>query len=93
MTDIYIVYNDESQMKEVGELYKDIESPIFHFINAQSLKGKKEAWALKSHWAAKLDPFAIVMDGDKALKAFYSEAEDVVESLKKYLNEQGINTR
>ena len=36
----------------------------------------------------KLTPFAIIMEGDKAVKAFYSEADnDVISSLIKYLEE------
>ena len=87
ITDVYVVYNDEKQIKKVEDSCKK-ESLTFHFIDSQSLKTKREAWSLKSHWAAKEDPFAIAMDGDKAVKAFYSEAEtDVINSLIKYLNE------
>lgn len=88
ITDVYVVYNDDSQIKELREAYADSEFPVFHFIDSLSNKTKKEAWALKSHWAARLDPFAIIMDGDKALKAFYSETgEDVIKSLSEYLKE------
>lgn len=82
--EVYIVYNNDSQRKKLEETFK--ESPFsFTFIDARG-KEKKNAWALKSHWGAKLDPFAIVMDEDKALKAFYSEADNVIDDLIKYLN-------
>lgn len=85
ITDVYVVYNDESQIKKIGDTFK--VPPIFHFIDSQANKTKKEAWALKSHWAAREDPFAIAMDGDKAVKAFYSETgEDVIQSLINFLN-------
>lgn len=89
ITDVYVVYNDVEQIKRIGNTYALRVSPVFHFIDSQSNKTKKEAWALKSHWAAKEDPFALVMDGEKAIKAFYSETgEDVIESLINFINSQ-----
>lgn len=54
-----------------------------------TLKGKKEAWKLKSHWAAKLDPFVLITDlEDKPIKVFYSESGDAIEELNKYLENE-----
>ena len=86
ISDVFIVYSDKAQVKKVEDSVK--VSPTFHFIDALSRNGKKEAWALKSYWGAKLDPFAIVMDGDKPIKAFYSESENVIDNLIAYLNER-----
>lgn len=89
ITDVYVVYDNIKQVKEVEDAYKAMASPTFHFISSQSNKTKKEAWALKSHWAAKEDPFALAMDGEKAVKAFYSETgEDVIKSLINFINSQ-----
>lgn len=89
MTDIFIVYDDKSQIKRIEDALG--VSSIFHFIDSMSKHGKKEAAVLKSHWAARLNPFVLIMDGEKAIKAFYSETgEDVIESLIDYLNEQNI---
>lgn len=89
ITDVYVVYDDVEQVKKIGGPYTLKASPIFHFLDSQSNKTKKEAWALKSHWAAKKDPFAIAMDGDKAIKAFYSETgEDVIKSLINFINSE-----
>lgn len=79
---IYVTYNDESQIQKLKE-YPDI-----HLIDSLTLKGKKKARTLKSHWSAKLDPFAIIMDGDKPIRAFYSEAEDVIDNLIKYIENE-----
>lgn len=79
---VCVTYNDNSQITKLKE-YSDI-----HLIDAQTFKGKKEARILKSHWGAKLDPFAIIMDGDIPIKAFYSEAENVIDNLIKYLDEK-----
>ena len=89
ITDVFVVYSDVDQIKRIGGAYTLKSSPTFHFIDSQSNKSKKEAWALKSHWAAKEDPFAICMNGDKAVKAFYSETgEDVIQSLINFVNSQ-----
>ena len=96
MTDIYIVYDNEEHIKELKEEYSLRDNiPSFHFLDVTSNRTKKEAWSLKNHWAAKLDPFAIVMNGDKAVKAFYSETgEDVIGSLLNYLsNNETTNSR
>lgn len=85
ITEVRVVYNDDSQRKRLEEAFT--EPPFsFTFLDVRG-KEKKNAWALKSHWGAKEDPFAIVMDGDKALKAFYSEADNVIDDLIKYLNQ------
>ena len=48
ITDIFIVYNKEEQIKKVRDSYIK-ESPFFNFINEASKKGKKEAYTLKKH--------------------------------------------
>lgn len=82
MLEVIVTYSDKTQIEKLEAL----KAPSFHFIDSGTRKGKKEAWTLKSRWGAKLDPFAIIMKGDKPLKAFYSEAEDVVNNLITYLN-------
>lgn len=91
ITDVFVVYTDDSQIRKIGEIYTLKYSPFFTFINESSRKGKKEAYALKSHWGARLTPFALCMDGEQAVKAFYSETgEDVIKSLIDFINSQEI---
>ena len=93
VTDVFVVYNDDSQIKRIGEKYTLKYSPFFTFINESSNKCKKEAYALKSHWGARLTPFALCMNGEEAVKAFYSETgEDIIKSLINYINEQDIHS-
>ena len=87
MTDIIVVYNDKSQLDRIGDTSK--YTPIFHFVDSLAKKSKKEAWRIKSYYGAKLDPFAVILDDEKPIKAFYTEAEDVINSLIKYLNSNG----
>lgn len=87
MTDVIVVYSDKNQLDRIGDTSK--YTPIFHFVDSLAKKSKKEAWRIKSYYGAKLDPFAVILDGEKPIKAFYTEAEDVIDSLIKYLNNNG----
>ncbi len=86
MTDVFVVYDDLKQIEKLKDTSR--YSLEFHFIDSETKKGKKEAWKIKSHYAAKLNPFAVILDNNKPIKAFYTEAEDVVDSLINYLDGQ-----
>ena len=78
---IKLVFNDS--IDKIGD-WK--QSPIFHLIDMNTVKGRKEGFKLKSHWGAKLNPFAIVYQDDIPVKAFYSESgKDVLDELLNYL--------
>jgi hypothetical protein len=85
MMDVIVVYNDKNQLDRIRDTLQ--YSSIFRFVDSLAKKSKKEAWRIKSYYGAKLDPFAVILDNEKPIKAFYSEAEDVIDSLIKYLNE------
>lgn len=88
VTDVYLVYNDDNQIKQIGGAYTLKVSPFFHFIDDRTLEGRKDAFKLKGSWGSRLTPFALCTDGEKAIKAFYAETgEDVIKSLIDYLNE------
>lgn len=86
ITDVYVVYDNDDIVKKIGDTSLKV-SPFFHFIDSRTLQGRKDSFKLKGSWAARLNPFALCTNGDKPIRAFYSEAEDVIESLIKYLNE------
>lgn len=87
MIDIIVVYSNKSQLDKIGDTSK--YTPIFHFVDSLAKKSKKKAGRIKSYYGAKLDPFAVILDDEKPIKAFYTEAEDVIDSLIKYLNNNG----
>lgn len=75
---IIIIYSDEDQLSKL----KIDESLDIEFINSKSRTGKKKARKIKNFYGAKLDPFVVILDkNDKTINAFYSEAEDVINSL------------
>ena len=72
------VENDE-QIKE----FKEIEDVYFEFFDERYKKGKRDAWALKNKYGAKLNPFIeITLDG-KFYTMIYSEmSKDPIKDLK-----------
>lgn len=86
ITEVVFVYNDINQVKKIEGALKT--SSIFHFIDIKSKSGKKEGWAVKNYWGAKLDPFAIAINGDAPIKAFYTEeGKDVVEEVINFIKQ------
>ena len=61
-------------------------------VEQETITGKerKDAFALKGSWGAKLTPFAILIDDSgKAVKAFYSEVKEcTAENIKRYMNNE-----
>lgn len=60
------------------ELIEQIDSkfPIFiNYIDFNSKQEKKNAYKIKSHWAARKNPFVELKDGDKVIKVFYSDSK------------------
>ena len=82
---ITVVYNDPKQIESI----RDMDN--CQFIDILTKKGKKEGWAVKSHWGAKLDPFILIEDNGKVTKAFYSEAGDAISEFLNYIENEGIS--
>ena len=81
-----IVIYDNDKDREHLELV-DSKFPIFiSCIDFNTLKGRKEAYKIKAHWGAKLNPFVVVKDNEKVLKVFYSERDNAINQLINYLN-------
>jgi len=86
--EITIIYNDESQIKQINS--EILENYKVNFLDIQSKKTKKKAWKIKNYCSAKLDPFIVITNKDnKIIKAFYSEAENVINSLNNLLKNYG----
>lgn len=88
MINIYVTYSDTNDLVKINNLSNTISVTSF---NSLSKTDKKKSYTLKSHWAARLDPFAIVYEDDKPIKAFYSEAdENVIDTLIAYLKNNNL---
>ena len=84
-TEAVVIYSDYKQVEKVKD---EVKTPLtFNFIDITSKKGKKDGWAIKSYWGAKLDPFILIVRDGTPVKAFYSEdKKDPVSEAIKYLN-------
>ena len=81
-----IVY-DNKKDRELVDLI-DSKFPIFiNYIDFNTVKGRKEAYKVKSHWAAIKNPFVIIQDGEEIVKIFYSEESNAIQQLINYLND------
>lgn len=79
MLEIIVVYSDKDQIKDLAS------NSNITLLN--TVLDKKKAFQLKGAWGARLDPFAVIKENGNVIKAFYSEAQNVIEELNKYLNE------
>ena len=81
-----IVVYDNKKDRELLDLI-DSKFPIFiHYIDFNTKNGRKEAYTVKSHWAAKLNPFVVVKEDEEIIKVFYSEKDNAINQLINYLN-------
>ena len=62
--------------------------PIFiHYIDFNTVEGRKEAYKIKSHWGAKKNPFVVLTEGDNVVDVFYSEKDNAINQLINCINE------
>ena len=81
-----IVVYDNKKDRELLTLV-DSKFPIFiKYIDFNTVDGRKEAYQVKSHWAARMNPFVVVQEGEEIIKVFYSESENAITQLINYLN-------
>ena len=55
-----------------------VDKFYFTFLDSNSVYTKKQAYALKTDWGAKKEPFILVKDKDKVLRCFYTEESNKV---------------
>ena len=81
-----IIVYDNKKDRELLNLV-DSKFPIFiKYIDFNTVDGRKEAYQVKSHWAARMNPFVVIQEGEEIIKVFYSESENAITQLINYLN-------
>ena len=83
-----IIVYDNKKDRELLSLV-DSKFPIFiKYIDYNTVEGRKEAYQVKSHWSARMNPFVVAQEGEKILKVFYTEGgKNAIQQLVNYLNE------
>lgn len=86
--EIKIVYDNKKDKEFLNLTYSEI--PYFvDYIESST----KEAYRLKSHWAAIKNPFVVISDKDEIVKVFYSDTKgsNAIQQLINYLNNDSKN--
>ena len=80
-----VVYDNKKDRELLNLIYSEV--PLFiDYIDFNTVDGRKEAYQVKSHWAARMNPFVVVQEGEEIIKVFYSESENAITQLINYLN-------
>ena len=68
-----VVYDNKKDRELLDLIY--LEFPLFmHYVDFNTKDGRKEAYRIKSHWAAIKNPFVVLVDNEgNTLKVFYSD--------------------
>ena len=82
-----VVYENKKDKELLNLIYSEV--PIFiEYIDFNTKNGRKEAYAVKSKWSARLNPFVVLQEGEEIIKVFYSEKENAVQQLINYLKNE-----
>ena len=77
MIELVLVSSNLEDEKKIVES-KIVNRFYFTFIDSNSVYTRKDAYALKTDWGARKEPFCIVKEKDKVLRCFYSESSKEV---------------
>lgn len=77
VTEIIFVYSDPADRDYISSTHSERRLYI-DYVDAGSKLSKKRARTLMTDWGSTKLPFTIVMNKDKVVTCFYSEAEDVL---------------
>lgn len=71
MIDLYLVFDDINDLNKIEEVIND--NFYLHYLNINKYNNKSKAFKLKGEWSARLNPFILLEEKGKVLKAYYSE--------------------
>ena len=77
MIELILVSSDLEDERKILES-EIVDKFYFTFLDSNSVYTKKQAYALKTDWGAKKEPFILVKDKDKVLRCFYTEEDNEV---------------
>lgn len=71
MIDLYLVFDDINDLNKVEEV---INSNFYlHYLNINKHNDRSKAFKFKGEWSARLNPFILLEEKGKVIKAYYSE--------------------
>jgi len=80
-----VIYDNAYDKKHL-DLCKFKDKIFINYINFGTIKGRKEAYKIKSNYAAKENPFVELLDDNNQLiKVFYSEEKNGITQFINYM--------
>lgn len=84
MIDIYLVFDDVNDLNRLEEIIN--EDFYLHYLNINKHHDRNKAFKFKGEWSARQNPFILLEEKGKVLKAYYSEVGEnaVTQFIKDY---------
>lgn len=84
MIDLYLVFDDINDLNKVEEAIND--NFYLHYLNINKHNDRIKAFKFKGEWSARQNPFILLEEKGKVLKAYYSEVGEnaVTQFIKDY---------
>lgn len=91
MFDVFVVVDTDKDLRKLKTMEPKV-NPYLTIYDDRYREDKKKAWALKSEYGARLNPFVLVHKDGVFNKVIYREAvEDVIGELENYLNHVSVD--
>ena len=71
MIDIYLVFDDINDLNRLEEIIN--ENFYLHYLNINKQHDRSKAFKFKGEWSARQNPFILLEEKGKVIKAYYSE--------------------
>ena len=89
--DVFVVVDTDKDLRKLKTMEPKV-NPCLTIYDDRYRGDKKKAWALKSEYGAKLNPFVLIHKDGIFAKVIYREAvEDVIGELENYLNNVSVD--
>lgn len=84
MIDIYLVFDDINDLNRLEEIIN--ENFYLHYLNINNHHDRSKAFKFKGEWSARQNPFILLKEKGKVIKAYYSEVGEnaVTQFIKDY---------
>ena len=89
--DVFVVIDTDKDLRKLKTMEPKV-NPYLTIYDDRYREDKKKAWALKSEYGAKLNPFVLIHKDGVFAKVIYREAvENVIGELENYLNNVSVD--
>lgn len=72
MIDLYLVFDNINDLNKLEEIIND-KNFYLHYLDVNNHYDRSKAFKFKGEWSARQNPFILLEEKGKVLKAYYSE--------------------